>query len=106
MTIYWVFNKNDMVHFPGDSREKKHGPLGTQEWISPEFIVRAVHAFQNWPYYIAFSLFEIWTMMSVCSTVILPPFQIISHSNFLGESKHLKFDQNYIEKTTKICDIK
>jgi len=28
---------------------------------------------------------------------VLPPFQILSHSNFFGESKHLKFDQNYKE---------
>jgi hypothetical protein len=27
---------------------------------------------------------------------ILPLFQIIRHFNFLGESKHLKFDQIYI----------
>jgi hypothetical protein len=28
---------------------------------------------------------------------LLPPFQIISHSKNLGESKHIKFDQNYRE---------
>jgi hypothetical protein len=33
---------------------------------------------------------------------ILPPFQIISHYNFLGESKHLKFDQNYGENYKKL----
>jgi hypothetical protein len=33
---------------------------------------------------------------SVCRSNILPLSQIISHFNFLGESKHLKFDQIYI----------
>jgi hypothetical protein len=30
-------------------------------------------------------------------SILLPPFQIIRHSKNLGESKHLKFDQNYRE---------
>ena len=29
--------------------------------------------------------------------IYTPPFQIISYSNFLGESNHFKFDQNYRE---------
>lgn len=30
-----------------------------------------------------------------------PPFQIIRYSNFIGESKHLKFDQNYYRENYK-----
>jgi hypothetical protein len=34
--------------------------------------------------------------------ILLPPFQIIRHSKNLGESKHLKFDQNYRENYKKL----
>jgi hypothetical protein len=34
--------------------------------------------------------------------LLLPPFQIIRHSKNLGESKHLKFDQNYRENYKKL----
>jgi hypothetical protein len=27
--------------------------------------------------------------------MLVPPFQIISYSNYVGESKYLKFDQNH-----------
>jgi hypothetical protein len=42
---------------------------------------------------------QLQTDVDECTQVrqVLPPFQIIRHSKNLGESKHLKFDQNYRE---------
>jgi hypothetical protein len=35
--------------------------------------------------------------IAVCMSSLFLPFKIISHSNFLGESKYHEFDQNYRE---------
>ena len=37
------------------------------------------------------------TLSKVHACFVLHPFQIIRHSKNLGESKNLKFDQNYKE---------
>jgi hypothetical protein len=36
---------------------------------------------------------EVKLSIAAKKSYVLPPSQIISHSNFLGESKHFKFDQ-------------
>jgi hypothetical protein len=36
-------------------------------------------------------------LVFIVGKVVLPLFKISSHSNFLEESKHLKFDLNYTE---------
>jgi urease beta subunit len=47
----------------------------------------------QWQYY---SFYEKKNMQyHVIIILIFPPFQITSHYNFLEESNHLKFDQNY-----------
>jgi len=43
------------------------------------------------------SIHFLWPPSTLIFSIVLPPFQIISHSKNLGESKHLKFDQNYRE---------
>jgi hypothetical protein len=40
---------------------------------------------------------ELVEMFGAVQSHVLPPFQIIRYSKNLGESKHLKFDQNYRE---------
>ena len=46
----------------------------------------------------ASSAFHVYTL--------LPPFQILSHSKNLGESKHFLNLTKVIDRNTKICNIK
>ena len=44
------------------------------------------------------SSYSLQHLQTSSSKLVLSPFQIISHSNFLEKSKHLKFDRIYIIK--------
>jgi hypothetical protein len=50
----------------------------------------------SWIVYLSASSEKMQEGTSFVDQVLLPPFQIISHSKNLGKSKHLKFDQIYM----------